>query len=64
MTMPNALEMIKKGAAELPKDVCLGAGTVVDGKTVDLAVQAGAKFIASPGISSRNDQGLQCATTW
>jgi 2-dehydro-3-deoxyphosphogluconate aldolase/(4S)-4-hydroxy-2-oxoglutarate aldolase len=51
MTMPNALEMIAKGAAELPKGVLLGAGTVVDGKTVDLAVKAGAKFIASPGIA-------------
>jgi 2-dehydro-3-deoxyphosphogluconate aldolase / (4S)-4-hydroxy-2-oxoglutarate aldolase len=51
MTMPNALDLIKRGAAELPKGVCLGAGTVVDGKNVDLAVQAGAKFIASPGIA-------------
>jgi 2-dehydro-3-deoxyphosphogluconate aldolase / (4S)-4-hydroxy-2-oxoglutarate aldolase len=51
MTMPNALEMIKKAVAELPKEVCVGAGTVVDAKTVDLAVDAGAKFIASPGIS-------------
>jgi 2-dehydro-3-deoxyphosphogluconate aldolase / (4S)-4-hydroxy-2-oxoglutarate aldolase len=51
MTMPNALDLIKKGAVELPKGVCLGAGTVVDGKNVDLAVQAGASFIASPGIA-------------
>jgi 2-dehydro-3-deoxyphosphogluconate aldolase / (4S)-4-hydroxy-2-oxoglutarate aldolase len=51
MTMPNALDMIKQGIAELPKDVSLGAGTVTDGKTVDAAVKAGATFIASPGIS-------------
>jgi 2-dehydro-3-deoxyphosphogluconate aldolase / (4S)-4-hydroxy-2-oxoglutarate aldolase len=51
MTMPNALELIKKGAAELPKSLCLGAGTIIDGKNVDLAVQAGAKFVASPGIA-------------
>jgi len=51
MTMPNALEMIKQGTASLPKDLYLGAGTITDGKTVDLAVQAGATFIASPGIS-------------
>jgi 2-dehydro-3-deoxyphosphogluconate aldolase/(4S)-4-hydroxy-2-oxoglutarate aldolase len=51
MTMPSALEMIKKGVAELPKDLYLGAGTIVDGETVDKAVQAGASFIASPGIS-------------
>jgi 2-dehydro-3-deoxyphosphogluconate aldolase / (4S)-4-hydroxy-2-oxoglutarate aldolase len=51
MTMPKALEMIKQGIAELPKDIRLGAGTVTDGKTVDAAVKAGATFIASPGIS-------------
>ena len=51
MTMPNALELVKQGAAGLPKDLFLGAGTVMDGRTVDLAVAAGAKFIASPGLS-------------
>lgn len=51
MTMPDALRMIAEGAAALPKDACFGAGTVVDGETVDKAVAAGARFIASPGIS-------------
>ncbi len=51
MTMPDALELVKRGAAALPKDLYLGAGTVTDGKTVDAAVKAGASFIASPGIS-------------
>jgi 2-dehydro-3-deoxyphosphogluconate aldolase/(4S)-4-hydroxy-2-oxoglutarate aldolase len=51
MTMPDALEMIRQGVAELPGDLCLGAGTITDGKTVDAAVRAGASFIASPGIS-------------
>ncbi len=53
MTMPAALDLIKQGAAELHKDLCLGAGTITDGKTVDAAVQAGASFIASPGISKK-----------
>jgi 2-dehydro-3-deoxyphosphogluconate aldolase / (4S)-4-hydroxy-2-oxoglutarate aldolase len=51
MTMPRALDMIKEGVAQLPKDACFGAGTITDGKTVDAAVKAGASFIASPGIS-------------
>jgi 2-dehydro-3-deoxyphosphogluconate aldolase / (4S)-4-hydroxy-2-oxoglutarate aldolase len=51
MTMPNALELVKQGVAGLPKDLCLGAGTITEGKTVDAAVKAGASFIASPGIS-------------
>lgn len=51
MTMPNTLDLIKQGVAELPKGICLGAGTIVDAKNVDLAVEAGAKFIASPGVA-------------
>jgi 2-dehydro-3-deoxyphosphogluconate aldolase / (4S)-4-hydroxy-2-oxoglutarate aldolase len=51
MTMPNALDLIRQGTAALPPDLCFGAGTITDGKSVDLAVQAGARFIASPGIS-------------
>jgi 2-dehydro-3-deoxyphosphogluconate aldolase / (4S)-4-hydroxy-2-oxoglutarate aldolase len=51
MTMPGALDLIRQSAAALPKDTALGAGTVTDGKTVDLAVAAGASFIASPGIA-------------
>jgi 2-dehydro-3-deoxyphosphogluconate aldolase / (4S)-4-hydroxy-2-oxoglutarate aldolase len=51
MTMPSALDLIREGTAALPPDLCLGAGTITDGKSVDLAVQAGARFIASPGIS-------------
>ena len=52
MTMPNALQLVREAAQSLPGDLLLGAGTIMDGKTVDLAVAAGAKFIASPGISS------------
>jgi 2-dehydro-3-deoxyphosphogluconate aldolase/(4S)-4-hydroxy-2-oxoglutarate aldolase len=52
MTMPGALDLVKEGIAKLPKELFLGAGTVMDGKTVELAVQAGAKFIASPGIDA------------
>lgn len=51
MTMPNVLQLLKEGTASLPTDLLLGAGTIMDGKTVDLAVEAGAKFIASPGTS-------------
>jgi 2-dehydro-3-deoxyphosphogluconate aldolase / (4S)-4-hydroxy-2-oxoglutarate aldolase len=51
MTMPGALDLIRQSVAALPKDAAFGAGTVTDGKTVDQAVEAGATFIASPGIS-------------
>ena len=51
MTMPNALQLLKEASAKLPKDLYLGLGTVFDAKTVDQAVEAGATFIASPGLS-------------
>ena len=52
MTMPDALDLVREATASLPKDLLLGAGTVMDGPTVERAVAAGAKFIASPGISA------------
>ena len=52
MTMPGALQLIKEAVATLPKDLLLGMGTALDGRMVDQAVAAGAKFIASPGLSA------------
>jgi 2-dehydro-3-deoxyphosphogluconate aldolase / (4S)-4-hydroxy-2-oxoglutarate aldolase len=49
-TMPNCMQLIRDASAALPKDLYLGVGTALDGKTVDLAVEAGATFIASPGL--------------
>lgn len=52
MTMPNSLDLIRQAVAALPGDLFLGVGTVLDGQAVDRAVEAGAKFVASPGLSS------------
>jgi 2-dehydro-3-deoxyphosphogluconate aldolase / (4S)-4-hydroxy-2-oxoglutarate aldolase len=65
MTMPNCLQLVKEASACMPKDLYLGLGTVMDGKTVDLAVEAGASFIASPGVSpdvieACNRHGVVC----
>jgi len=51
LTMPDALALIRAARQELPKTLLVGAGTVLDGKTVEKAVRAGAQFIASPGCS-------------
>lgn len=51
LTMPDALGLIRKARKELPATLLIGAGTVLDGKTVEKAVRAGAQFIASPGCS-------------
>lgn len=52
MTMPNVLKLVEQAVASLPPELLIGAGTVMDAPTVDAAVQAGARFIASPGISA------------
>jgi len=52
MTMPGALDLIRKSVAALPDDMILGMGTALDGRMVDQAVAAGARFIASPGLSA------------
>ena len=51
LTMPDALDLIRSARQELPKTMLIGAGTIMDGKTVEKAVRAGAQFIASPGCS-------------
>ncbi len=51
MTMPDALALVRAARQELPDTTLVGAGTVLDGRGVAQAVQAGAQFIASPGCS-------------
>jgi 2-dehydro-3-deoxyphosphogluconate aldolase / (4S)-4-hydroxy-2-oxoglutarate aldolase len=50
-TVPGALEIIRQLAGEIPDDVVLGAGTVLDPKTAWNAIEAGAQFIVSPGLN-------------
>ncbi|MCY3018328.1 MAG: 2-dehydro-3-deoxyphosphogluconate aldolase, partial [Planctomycetota bacterium] len=59
LTMPNALDLLKEAAASLPADLLVGAGTVLDGPAVASAVAAGAKFIASPGLSAEMIQACR-----
>jgi len=48
MTMPKAVSLIERAAAELPAGAILGAGTVLDAATARTAILAGAQFIVSP----------------
>ena len=48
MTVPDAIELIRKVAPTLPSGFTFGAGTVVDADTVHRVVDAGARFIVSP----------------
>lgn len=45
-----AAEAIKAGAEKFP-DMLVGAGTVINAKQAEAAIEAGAKFIVSPGLS-------------
>lgn len=50
MTVPNAVDLI----ADLAKsydDILIGAGTVLDAKTAQKCIVAGAKFIISPALN-------------
>ena len=47
-----AAEAIRLMTTSFP-DMCVGAGTVLNAEQVDAAVEAGAKFIVSPGLNPR-----------
>ena len=48
MTVPDAIEVIGSVAKRFGDRVLVGAGTVTDGATAELAVDAGAAFIVTP----------------
>jgi 2-dehydro-3-deoxyphosphogluconate aldolase/(4S)-4-hydroxy-2-oxoglutarate aldolase len=50
-TVPNALDVLKQARKELPPEVLLGAGTVLDTETARAAILAGAEFIVAPTIN-------------
>jgi 2-dehydro-3-deoxyphosphogluconate aldolase/(4S)-4-hydroxy-2-oxoglutarate aldolase len=49
MTVPNALDVISQLARSLPETI-VGAGTVLDTETARRCLDAGAKFLTSPGL--------------
>ena len=51
MTVPGAVEVIRTLAAECGPETLIGAGTVLDPKTAQACIQAGARFIVSPALN-------------
>jgi 2-dehydro-3-deoxyphosphogluconate aldolase / (4S)-4-hydroxy-2-oxoglutarate aldolase len=49
LTVPRALEVVTNLASRFP-DLVVGAGTILDEKTAQQAIDAGARFITSPGF--------------
>ncbi len=50
MTVPGAIELIAELDRTVGKDVLVGAGTVLDADTAQRCIDAGAKFLVSPGF--------------
>ncbi|MBM4000298.1 MAG: bifunctional 4-hydroxy-2-oxoglutarate aldolase/2-dehydro-3-deoxy-phosphogluconate aldolase [Planctomycetes bacterium] len=50
-TVPGAVRVLEKVAAELGDQVLLGAGTVLDPETARTALLAGARFIVAPNTN-------------
>ena len=48
MTLPDAIDEIRQLADRLPREVIIGAGTVLDCETARKAIDAGARFVVSP----------------
>ena len=51
MTVPGAIEVISELAKTMGSALLLGAGTVLDAKTAEKCIRAGAQFIVSPSFN-------------
>lgn len=48
MTVPNAVDLIRRLVPTMPRGFVFGAGTVLDAETAARVIDAGAQFIVSP----------------
>jgi 2-dehydro-3-deoxyphosphogluconate aldolase/(4S)-4-hydroxy-2-oxoglutarate aldolase len=51
MTVPNAPEMIRQLVRDFGASVLTGAGTVTSAQQAEICMDAGARFLVSPGLS-------------
>jgi 2-dehydro-3-deoxyphosphogluconate aldolase / (4S)-4-hydroxy-2-oxoglutarate aldolase len=51
MTVPGAIEVIRRLVAEMGDRILIGAGTVLDPETARACMLAGAQFIVSPALN-------------
>jgi 2-dehydro-3-deoxyphosphogluconate aldolase / (4S)-4-hydroxy-2-oxoglutarate aldolase len=51
MTVPNAVSVIRDVAKKCGRDVLIGAGTVITAEQAEACLDAGARFLVSPGLS-------------
>ena len=48
MTVPNAIQLIERMCKKLDKNIIIGVGSVLNSKTAESAIKAGAKYVVSP----------------
>ena len=48
MTVPNAIAMIREAVASVGNDAIVGVGSVLDERTAQSAIDAGARFVVGP----------------
>jgi 2-dehydro-3-deoxyphosphogluconate aldolase/(4S)-4-hydroxy-2-oxoglutarate aldolase len=63
MTVPGAVRLIEHLATNLPDDIIVGAGTVLDAATARDVIEAGVRFVVSPVfrrpvIAAAHDRGV------
>ena len=51
MTVPGAIDLIRRLSSEIGKECLIGAGTVLNAKAAAECVDAGARFIVSPAVN-------------
>ena len=48
MTVPSAIQLIERMCEKLDKNIIIGVGSVLNSKTAESAIKAGAKYVVSP----------------
>ena len=56
---PIALQAIRELRNNLPREAIIGAGTITQAKDLQAAIQAGAQFGVSPGLTDKLAQAIQ-----
>jgi len=53
MTVPGAVDLIRRLSQSIGKEVVIGAGTVLNQEAANRCIDAGAQFLVSPGFDER-----------
>src|SRR6516165_2882709 len=63
MTVPGALDLIAQLSKSVGAAILIGAGTVLDAQTAQRCLDAGARFLVSPGLDLETIRFANCSST-